>query len=188
MIMAEQILVLMKKNDRVEEIIPYVEQVAQPGMRVIFLVPDAGIHNREASWWRDWRIAMEVEKQTRLATGLPAGYSWASKSSLARERHLPVCEYSWESQKRLYQETLFPLCAPLRNKGCEVSVALYMGSLRKAVRNYALNKDVYLIMVHPGVARWITRFFDRTAPTLNVFNRLGVSPVLLIQPGGSADR
>jgi len=36
--MAEQVLVPLKRNDRVEEIISYVEKVNQPGMEVVFLV------------------------------------------------------------------------------------------------------------------------------------------------------
>jgi len=31
----------MKGNDRVEEIIPYVEKVTRPGMGVVFLLPEA---------------------------------------------------------------------------------------------------------------------------------------------------
>ena len=41
----------------------------------------------------------------------------------------PVCEYPWENHRRLCQEKLFSVCEPLRKKGCEVRVALYMGSL-----------------------------------------------------------
>ena len=36
--MAKQILVPISRNDRVKEMIPYVERVAQPGMKVVFLV------------------------------------------------------------------------------------------------------------------------------------------------------
>lgn len=35
--MAKQILVPLKEHDRIEEIIPYIEEVARPGMRVVFL-------------------------------------------------------------------------------------------------------------------------------------------------------
>jgi hypothetical protein len=34
--MAEQILVTLKRHDRIEEIIPYLEKVAQPGTTVVF--------------------------------------------------------------------------------------------------------------------------------------------------------
>ncbi len=176
--MDAQILVALKRNDRVEEILPYVEQVTQPGMKVVFLLP---VHDSKTNCWRDQRIFMEVERQTRLATGLPAGYSWESKASLAHERHFPVCEYSWENQKRLYQETLFPLCEPLRQKGCEVSVALYTGSLRKALRYYALGTDRCLIMVRGGIGLWITRFMQGAIPIFGLFKRTECAPMLLLR-------
>jgi hypothetical protein len=37
--MAEQILVPLKRNDRVEEMIPYIEKVTRLGMGVVFLAP-----------------------------------------------------------------------------------------------------------------------------------------------------
>jgi hypothetical protein len=36
--MAEKILVPLKRHDRVEEMIPYIEKVTQPGTSVVFLV------------------------------------------------------------------------------------------------------------------------------------------------------
>jgi hypothetical protein len=36
--MTEKILVPLKRDDNIEDIIPYVEKVAQPGMRLVFLV------------------------------------------------------------------------------------------------------------------------------------------------------
>ena len=36
--MAAKILVPLKKHDRVEEIVPYIEKVAEPGASVVFLV------------------------------------------------------------------------------------------------------------------------------------------------------
>ncbi len=176
--MAEQILVPLKRNDRVEEILPYVEQVTQPGMKVVFLMP---AHDREINCWRDRRIFMEVEKQTRLAAGLPAAYSWESKASLAQERHFQVCEYSWENQKRLYEDTIFPLCEPLRNKGCVISVGLYRGNLRKALRDYALGNDRCLIMVQGGIGFWITRFMQGAIPIFGLFKRTECPPMLLLR-------
>lgn len=36
--MAAKILVPLKRHDRIEAIIPYIAQVTQPGMRVVFLI------------------------------------------------------------------------------------------------------------------------------------------------------
>lgn len=177
--MAEQILVPLKRNDRVGEIIPYVEQVTQPGMQVVFLVPNP--MDRLTNWWRDRRISIEAERRTRLAEGLPSMYPWENRTCVPEERFFPVCEYPWENQRRLCQERLSPVCEPLRKKGCEVSVALYRGSLRKALRSYALNKDVCLIMVRGGIDLWITRFMRRTIPIFGLFKRTECPPMLLLR-------
>jgi hypothetical protein len=128
--MAAQILVPLKEDDRVEEIIPYIQQVTQPGMEVVFLTPyhmdrmveyrgdlksyrgAADIDDSEINWWRDLRTTMELERRTRLAEGLPSMYSWENRRCAPEERFFSVCEYSWENQKRLYQE-LFSRCASL---------------------------------------------------------------------------
>ena len=36
--MATKILVPLKKHDRLEEIVPYIEELAEPGVSVVFLV------------------------------------------------------------------------------------------------------------------------------------------------------
>ena len=155
-------------------IIPYVKKVTQFGMRVVLLVPNrmgrvtldyrgdlrscstaADVDNCEINWWRERRISMEAERRTRLAEGLPSMHPWENRRCVPEERFFPVCEYPWENQQRLCQERLFPVCEPLRKKGCEVIVALYMRSLRKALKNYAVNKDVCLITVRSGISLWI---------------------------------
>jgi hypothetical protein len=93
-----------------------------------------------------------------------------------------VCEFSWENQKRLYQETIFPLCEPLRKAGLEISVDLYTGSLRRVQKNYALNKDVRLIMARGGIGLWITRFVQGTIPAFGLFKRTECAPMLLLRP------
>ena len=57
--MARHILVPLKSTDRIEEIIPDIEEIGQPGMRVVFLMP----------YKKDRKTTMEYahEEQTRLA-------------------------------------------------------------------------------------------------------------------------
>jgi hypothetical protein len=199
--MAEQILVPLKRNDRVEEMIPYIEKVTRLGMGVVFLGPypmdrfminyrgdlrshsAAGeIHDSEINWWRDRRISVELERRSRLAQGLPSMHPWENRRHVPEKRFFPVCEYSWENHKRLYQETIFPLCAPLRKAGLEISVDLYTGSLRKVLKNYALNKDVRLIMARGGIGLWIMRFLQRTMSIFGLFKRTECAPMILRRP------
>jgi hypothetical protein len=37
--MAREILLLLNRNDRVEDVIPSLEELAQPGTKVVFLIP-----------------------------------------------------------------------------------------------------------------------------------------------------
>ena len=197
--MATQILVPLERDDRVEEIIPYIEQVTQPGMEVVFLAPyhmdrsmvayrgdlksysgAADIDDGEISWWRDLRTTMESERQTKFAMNLPGQLSLGKQRTPSQERHFPECEYSWANQKRLYQEIIFPFCEPLCKKGCEVRVALYTGSLRKALTNYKLNKDVRLILLRGGIGLWITSFIQRIIPTFGLFKLNECVPMLLL--------
>lgn len=46
-IMATQILVPLTRHDRIEEIIPYVDDIAQPGIKVVFFVR-WGVHDFHA--------------------------------------------------------------------------------------------------------------------------------------------
>ena len=36
--MASQILVALKSEDRLSQMIPYIEEIAQPGMKIVFLI------------------------------------------------------------------------------------------------------------------------------------------------------
>jgi|SRR6266481_1954659 len=96
----------------VEEIIPYVVKVTQPGVRVVFLVPNpvdrltidyrgdlrshstaAEIHNCKINR----RISMEAERRTRFGEGLPSMHPWENRRCGREERSFPVCEYPWEN-------------------------------------------------------------------------------------------
>ena len=105
--MAEQVLVPLKRNDRVEEIIPYVEKVTRPSMEVVFLVRypadwlmidyrgdfksygRSDIDDSEMNWWRDRRISRELERRSPLAQGLPSMQPWENRRHVAEERFFP---------------------------------------------------------------------------------------------------
>ena len=144
--MAKQILVPITKNDRVEELIPYVERVAHPGMKVVFLFryPVAGF------MWRD------------LGTKeLAENYSLDGNLQRANQRVLPACEV-------------------LAQKGVEVAVSVYTGSLRRAVRNYALKGKDQLIMQRPGLCHMISRCLNNIISALPSPKGPSPTPVLPI--------
>jgi hypothetical protein len=154
--MNKKILVPLGHYDRTEEMIPYIEKVARPGMQVVFLV----------------RYPVD-------------GFIWA-KEEYGLRAALEAKElghyYSWEGNLENAKKRVAPACEALRAKGIEAAVDVYAGSLKKAVRNHTLNGDVHLIMTRAGLGDWIARLFDGTNSVFKWFKRPSFSPVMLINP------
>jgi hypothetical protein len=154
--MNKEILVPLRQYDRSEEMIPYIENVARPGMKVVFLVryPVNGIR-----WQREEYGMRGALKAKEL-----------------------VNYYSWEGNLENAQKQVAPACEALRAKGIEAAVDVYAGSLKKAVRNHMLNSGVHLIMTRAGIGDWIAKLFDGTTSVFKWFRRPSFSPVLMINP------
>ena len=67
--MATQILVPLKRHERVEELIPYLELLAPGGSIVVFLIPIAA---NLYPWWAEVLTAPASELKNALATGILA--------------------------------------------------------------------------------------------------------------------
>ena len=156
--MAKQILVPISRNDRVKEMIPYVERVAQPGMKVVFLLryPVDGFDE----YIRAGRATGE--------TGTPN----------PEEVRKIAARFSWESQQQQARQRVFPACDALQRKGAEVTVEVYTGSLGKAVKSYALTGDVHLMMANAGIGRVISRSLKNLFSILPSSKRPSFSPTL----------
>jgi hypothetical protein len=104
--MNKQILVSLEQSDRIEEMIPYIEDVARPGMKVIFLVryPVDGFIRAKEEY--GMRAALEARKL--------------------------VTYYSWEGNLESARKQVAPACEALRSKGIEAVVDVYAGSLKRA--------------------------------------------------------
>lgn len=154
--MSKKILVPLGQHDRTEEMIPYVEKVARPGMKVAFLM----------------RYPVD-------------GFIWGIEEDgmrAALEARKLVNYYSWEENLRRAAKRISYASEVLGCKGVEVAVDVYAGSLKKAVRSHTLNGDVHLIMTRAGIGGWIARLFDGTNSIFRWFKRPSFSPVLLINP------
>jgi hypothetical protein len=154
--MNKKILVPLARNDRTEEMIPYIERVARPGMNVVFLV----------------RYPVD-------------GFIWAKEEygmrAALQAREL-VNYYSWENNLENAKRRLSHVSEALRVIGVEATVDLYAGSLKNAVRSHTINGDVHLIMTGTGIGDWIARLFDGTGSVFDGFKRTSFSPVMLINP------
>jgi hypothetical protein len=154
--MNKKILVPLAENDRTEEMIPYVEKVARPGMKVVFLV----------------RYPVD-------------GFIWAKEEfgmKAVLEAKKLVNYYSWEANLKRAKSGIAPAVEALGRKGVEVTVDVYAGSVKRAVRSHTINGDVHLIMTRTGIGDWIARLFDGTGSVFDWFRRPRFSPVLLINP------
>ena len=154
--MNKKILVPLGQYHESDEMVPYIEKVARPGMKVVFLV----------------RYPVD-------------GFIWGKQEygiRVALKAKELVTYYSWEGNVQNAQKQVAPACEALRAKGIEATAAVYAGSLNKAVRSHMLTGDVHLIMARPGIGDWIARLFDGATSAFKWFRRPSFSPVLLINP------
>ena len=154
--MNKKILVPVKRNDRVENLIPYVENVAQPGMTVVFMMP-------------------------YLVDGLRWSSEEFGRKAIDEGKKLACC-YTWSANVENAKERIAPALKVLPLKGVEVTVDLYAGSLRNAVNAYMANGGVHLIVTRAGIGGWVTELVDGTGSIFNWFKRPSFSPVMLINP------
>ena len=153
--MNKKILVPLARNDRTEEMIPYIEKVARPGMNVVFLV----------------RYPVD-------------GFIWAKEEygmrAALQAREL-VNYYSWENNLENAKRKLSRVCEALRTLGVEATVEVYAGSLKKAVRSHTINGDVHLLVTRAGLGGRIAALVAGTTSLSKLFKRPRFSPVLLTQ-------
>ncbi len=162
--MAEKILVPLKKYDRPEEFIPYLQKVAQPGANVVFLV-----HHRVSSlkWLQAYCGIMEC--------GL--------EKTMAMRRMFE--SYSMKMRKQLARQKVFYTCEALHKLGVKVAVEIYTGSLRKTLSSSVFGRDVDLIVMRTGIGRRIMNFLQGMASIRDVVRRSAFSPVLVLNTKGS---
>jgi hypothetical protein len=158
--MNKKILVPLGRYDRSEEMIPYIEKVARPGMKVVFLL----------------RYPVD-------------GFGWAKEqygmgAALKAKKLVDYC--SWEGNLEKAKKQLAFACQFLRGKGIESAVNVYAGSLKKAVRTHTINGDVHVILTRANIFQRIASIVDGSNSLFDLFKRPALSPVLLIHPGVAA--
>src|SRR5437870_6043718 len=126
---AKQIVVPLTRHDRIEEIIPYLEEIAKPGMRVVFLVP-YGVELW--AYLRDHWITME-------------------SSTLAGKKI--------KEQKGSAEHGILAARDAFRSMGVEITVEVYTGSLKRVVNSYTANGDMHLTIVRTTGAARLMRLF-----------------------------
>lgn len=160
--MGKQILVPLNPHDCVEELLPHVERVAQPGMRVVFL------------------LRYPVDGFVRFLSIYPKLEGGFRQRAEAGRELAKI--YSWEGNRERAGKKISRACEVLEQKGAEVAVDVYTGSLSKIVKSYTTKNDVHLIVKPAGIASRIGKFLRGSISVTGWFKHPGVSPAVLIHP------
>lgn len=158
--MAEKILVALGDGDSAGELIPYIEKIAKPGMRVVFLVR----YLVDGLYWLIGQVAA-METGTR---------------NLARAKEIQG-RWSWQNQERLAEKKVSSARERLRKCGVGVDVEVYAGSLRKALRDHTVSGDVHLVVMKSSRFK---SFLQGAVGAFGIFPK--PAPVLLLNPARAA--
>lgn len=126
--MAEKILVALKSENPLGHIIPYLDKITQPGVRVVLLIPYQWTALLKSSR-PGWEAVESVEEA-------------ASEWRKILKRYSPE-----EDERRLAEHKIFLAEEALRKRGVEVVTDVYVGRLRNVIRSYIRNGDVSLVIV-----------------------------------------
>lgn len=159
--MADQILVALSSYRRVDEMMPYLGEVAKRGMRVVFLIR---YPLDRSLWLKDHWVTTESSRDVMLS------------GRLIMERYSP------ERQRELAEERLAPWRQVLQNMGVEAIVNVYTGSLGSVIKRYSRAGEVSLIM-RARTSLPVIDSLRRLIGFLGFFRTASHPPVLLLRPG-----
>jgi hypothetical protein len=151
-----KILVPLKRNDEVKELMPYIEKVARPGMEAVFLVP----YPADGMRWSHAELEMQAVNEGKQL----------------------VEYYDWESNRQRAMAKVFPAFEVLPARGIAVAVDVYAGNWRRAVKSHTANGDVHLIVTGSGIGQRIAGLFNGSNSFIELFKKPSLFPVLLIHP------
>ena len=157
--MATQIFVPISKQGQIEDIIPYLEALARPGMEVVFLTR----YRIAVSW-------MEVQL-TAIQTGLK---TTAPMSALIRDdssRNVRICEEKVRRARNL-----------LRERGWTISHQRYGGGLLDAIASLRNPEDEMVVLMEEK-PKAIRELFRRLAKLLGRFHTTDTTPIVFLRPG-----
>jgi hypothetical protein len=151
-----QILVALSSYDRLEDIIPQIEQVAKPGTKVTFLMR---YPVDPWAWLRDHWINSESAREAMSA----------GRKVLAT--------YSYDAQRQLADQMVLSARNTLARMGVEMAVDVYTGPFRTVVEGYARKGDVPSVMRAKG-ALPLSRLMRKIIAFLGSFKKTSSPQVL----------
>ena len=139
-IMAPQILVALKSEDRLSQMIPYIEKIVQPGMKVVFLI---GFRPQAASTAPRYNsLALKYLEDVRFGGELEIKPMFAGENISETP--------SMEEQRLSAEHKVFLALEALHKRGVEITVDVYAGSLKRVVKDYTRKGNVHFIMKRVG--------------------------------------
>jgi hypothetical protein len=154
--MKKLILVPLKRSDRAEDLLPYVEEVARPDMKAVFMVP----YPVDGFRWSGEQFGRKaIEEGKRMAA-----------------------YYDWDTNRKKANDLIAPVMKALSAKGIDAAVDIYAGNMRSALQDYVAKGDVHLIVSRAGIGRKIAGLLTGNNSFWDLFKRPSFSPVLLIHP------
>ncbi|HET8917859.1 MAG TPA: hypothetical protein VFN58_07435 [Candidatus Binatia bacterium] len=161
-----QILVLLRRSDPIELFLPYVEQISQPGMRVVFLVQLGRSGFRELSG-----------QLSDIHAGMRSAYLPETSCD----------EDAVENRIRSAEQQVNAACQSLRQRGVQLEIHSYGGPLQRVVQQYLENQNVQLVMMRPS-ANWVADLLRKIGSVFRFLKSPAAPPVLLLHPTNIPER
>jgi hypothetical protein len=160
--MEGKILVSLRRHDPIEEILPYIEKIARPGMRVVFLIP---YPVKLWPWFRDHWVTTESPRE-----------------AMAAGRKI-MDDYSWAVQKGLANQKISLARSVLHKRQVEVGVNICTCSMRRAIKDHSVDREVRLVLLRAGSCCPLINLLRRTLSRLGAGKRPVPPRALLLYPG-----
>jgi hypothetical protein len=160
-----QILVPIKGRDHIEEFLPYLEDMARPDTKIVFLVH------------------LDVDRFSEL-TGQLLTIQSAKRGDLASPFAAPHDRD--EPQSNLTQR-LEHARRELRDHGVQIEVKFYSGRLRPVLRQYNESEATSLVIMRPAINR-ARRWLRCLIATLGIARPPSAMPVSLCHPADFTSR
>jgi hypothetical protein len=153
-----KILVPLKKHDRLDEIVPCIEEVAEPGASVVFLVhhPVSGFK---------WLQAYSAISQCGIETAL-----------VIRKM---IESHSRRMRMQLARRKVFCTCETLHRQGVIVTVDIYAGSLSKTLSGYVSDGDAQLLVMQPRIGQRIASYLQGMVSIRSIFRHPSLSSMFI---------
>jgi hypothetical protein len=151
--MNRQVLVPLKGHDNIEEILPYLEDIARPDMTIIFLV-HFGAN----------RFTELAGQLLEIQSGTPAKFS--------SDTGVPQSNLTHRIQRASRE---------LSDRGVHMEVKFYTGQLRPILRQCIEDEPSQTVIMRPRVNR-AKRWMQNLSAALRLAKPSGAVPVILCHP------